>query len=248
VILLFNAKYFSFSTHKPYRVMEKKETTSEGTGRLQAFSDGIFAIAITLLVLDIHVPDVKGNQSLLNAVLHNWEPMLAFMIGFFTLLVCWINHHYMFEVICKSNGMLLLLNGFKLLVVSFTPFATALLSKYIGTPNQATAISIYGLNFFLMGTAMTGIWLYAIQHDLTNAPREELRAATELYVFASLLSGSIFILSFVNTIVSLVLFGLMFMIFVFPRNMIVTIEKRGLAPLNLKGILAGRIVRVNDQE
>ena len=109
--------------------MEKKETTSEGTGRLQAFSDGIFAIAITLLVLDIHVPDVTGNQSLLKAVLHNWEPMLAFMIGFFTLLVCWINHHYMFEVICKSNGMLLLLNGFKLLVVSFTPFATALLSN-----------------------------------------------------------------------------------------------------------------------
>ena len=227
--------------------MEKKETTSEGIGRVHAFSDAIFAIAITLLVLDIRVPEVSGNESLLKAVLHNWEPMLAFVIGFFTLLVCWINHHYMFEMISKSNGMLLLLNGFKLLVVSFTPFATALLSKYIGTPQQAT-ISIYGLNFFLMGTAMTGIWLYATQHELTIVPREELRTSTQFYIFASILSGSIFILSFINTVVCLILFGLMFMIYVFPRNMIVSIDKRKLAPVKLKSILAGRLLRIHDPE
>lgn len=223
---------------------EKKETTSEGTGRVQAFSDAIFAIAITLLILDIQVPEVTDQGSLLNAVLHNWEPILAFVIGFFTLLVCWINHHYMFEAIRKSNGMLLLLNGFKLLVVSFTPFATAILSKYIGTPNQQTAISIYGLNFFLMGTAMTGIWLYATQHDLAIAPPEELHAVTRYYIFASILSGSIFILSFINTIVCLVLFGLMFMIYVFPKNMIVSIEKRKSVQLSLKTILAGRFLRI----
>ena len=121
--------------------------------------------------------------------------------------------------------MLLLLNGFKLLMVSFTPFATAVLSKYIGTTHQQTAISIYGLNFFLMGSAMTGIWLYACQHDLTIASAAELRASTQLYVFASVLSGVIFILSFFSVIISLVLFGLMFMIFVFPRNVITGIEK-----------------------
>lgn len=223
---------------------EKEEITLEGAGRIKAFSDGVFAIAITLLVLDIHVPEVNGQKSLLNAILNNWEPMLAFVIGFFTLLVCWINHHYMFEVIRKSNGMLLLLNGFKLLIVSFTPFATALLSKYIGTPNQSTAISIYGLNFFLMGTAMTGIWLYANQHDLIVAPAGELKAATQFYVFASILSGSILILSFINTILCLVLFGLMFMIYVFPRNMILSIEKSKLIHLNLKSILADRILRI----
>lgn len=207
--------------------MEQKKiaATSEGTGRIQAFSDGVFAIAITLLVLDIHVPEVSGNESLLNALLTNWEPYLAFVIGFFTLLVCWINHHYMFEMICKSNGMLLLLNGFKLLVVSFTPFATALLSKYIGTAHQETAISVYGLNFFLMGTAMTGIWIYASHHDLTIASAKELRASSQLYVFASVLSGLIFILSFISIIVCLILFGLMFLIFVFPRNVIIGLEK-----------------------
>jgi uncharacterized membrane protein len=204
---------------------KKKATISEGTGRIEAFSDGVFAIAVTLLVLDIRVPEVTDKESLLGAVLSNWETYLAFVIGFFTLLVCWINHHYMFEMINKSTGMLLLLNGFKLLMVSFTPFATAVLSKYIGTTHQQTAISIYGLNFFLMGSAMTGIWLYACQHDLTIASAAELRASTQLYVFASVLSGVIFILSFFSVIISLVLFGLMFMIFVFPRNVITGIEK-----------------------
>ncbi len=204
---------------------KKKATISEGTDRIQAFSDGVFAIAVTLLVLDIHVPEVTDKESLLGAILSNWETYLAFVIGFFTLLVCWINHHYMFEMINKSTGMLLLLNGFKLLMVSFTPFATAVLSKYIGTTHQQTAISIYGLNFFLMGSAMTGIWLYACQHDLTIASAGELRASTQLYVFASVLSGVIFILSFFSVIISLVLFGLMFMIFVFPRNVITGIEK-----------------------
>lgn len=222
---------------------KNEKAISEGTGRIQAFSDGVFAIAITLLVLDIHVPEVTDNQSLLKALSTNWEPLLAFVIGFFTLLVCWINHHYMFEMICKSNGMILLLNGFKLLVVSFTPFATALLSKYIGTAHQETAISIYGLNFFLMGTAMTGIWLYASQHNLTIAPAEELKASTQLYVFASVLSGLIFIVSFFSVTVSLFLFGFMFMVFVFPRNVIIWLEKKNLASFNLKNVISGALIK-----
>jgi uncharacterized membrane protein len=216
---------------------------SEGTGRVQAFSDGVFAIAITLLVLDIHVPDVSDNQSLIKALSSNWQPLLAFVIGFFTLLVCWINHHYMFEMIDKSNGMLLLLNGFKMLIVSFTPFATALLSKYIGTAHQGTAISIYALNFFLMGTAMTGMWLYACQHSLTIAPAEELKASTQLYIFASVLSGLIFLLSFVTITFCLVLFGFMFMVFVFPRNVIMGLEKRKLAWPNWKNIFAATLLK-----
>ena len=225
--------------------MEQKneKSISEGTGRIQAFSDGVFAIAITLLVLDIHVPEVSDNESLLKALSTSWEPLLAFVIGFFTLLVCWINHHYMFEMICKSNGMLLLLNGFKLLIVSFTPFATALLSKYIGTAQQETAISIYGLNFFLMGTAMTGIWLYAAQHALTIAPAEELKTSTQLYVFASLLSGIIFIVSFFSVPVSLFLFGLMFIVFVFPRNMIAWLDKRKWSSFNLKEVISGALIK-----
>jgi uncharacterized membrane protein len=207
-------------------MLRKKENCSEGTARIQALSDGIFSIAMTLLVLDIHVPEIKGSESLWAAISSNWEPHLAFVIGFFTLLVCWINHHYMFDNISKNNGMLLLLNGFKLLVVSFTPFATALLSKYIGTPSQGTAISIYGFNFFMMGSAMTLLWLYASRNGLTkNETAPHLKTISRYYIFASVLSGSIFIISFFSVYLSLFLFGLMFLIFVFPKNMVLQLEK-----------------------
>lgn len=191
------------------------------TSRIEGFSDGVFAIAITLLILDIHVPAVKDKESLLTALLADWKSYIAFLVGFFTLLVCWINHHYMFELINKNNGMLLLLNGFKLLVVSFTPFATALLSKYIGTAQQPTAVTIYALNFFLMGLAMTGVWLYSHQHALLiSAPPSVLKASDQLYIFASVLSGSIFILSFLSIWICFGLFLLMFLIFVFPKSII----------------------------
>src|SRR3954454_9569510 len=113
-----------------------KETT-----RIEAFSDAVFAIAITLLILEIHVPVANDTETLLHSLLNEWTSFLALLIGFFTLLVCWINHHYMFSFIHKTNSVLLLLNGFKLLVVTTTPFATALLAKNIQTNWQASAIS-----------------------------------------------------------------------------------------------------------
>jgi len=205
---------------------ERGDSGPKETARVEAFSDGVFAIAITLLVLDIHVPEVKDNEALLPLLLRDWTTHLAFLIGFFTILVCWINHHYMFEHIRKCNGMLLLLNGFKLLVVSFTPFATAIISKYIGTPQQEMATNIYAFNFFLMGFAMTGIWYYAYRNGMTkHASPEFLTSVNTLYIFAPIISGTIFILSFINIWISIALFGVMFLIYVIPKKSAVRLEK-----------------------
>jgi len=206
---------------------KKTENSTKETSRIEAFSDGVFAIAITLLVLDIHVPSVKDNESLLPLLLADWTTYLAFLIGFFTLLVCWINHHYIFESICRCNGTLLLLNGFKLLVVSFTPFATAMLSKYIDTKQQQAAVNIYTFNFFLMGMAMFFIWYYASRKGLTKtASPEILKSVTRLYILAPVLSGTIFILSFFSISVCLILFVIMFLIFMIPENTRHRLEKR----------------------
>ena len=208
------------------REQEKNESGAKETARVEAFSDGVFAIAITLLVLDIHVPEVKNNESLLQLLLADWTTHLAFLIGFFTILVCWINHHYMFEHIRRCNGMLLLLNGFKLLVVSFTPFATAVISRYIGTIHQQTATNLYALNFFLMGLAMTGIWCYAYQNEMTKSGSPEfLKAVNQLYIFAPIISGVILILSFINIWICLTLFGIMFLIYVIPKKSAARLEK-----------------------
>jgi len=202
--------------------MDKKEFENEKeTSRIEAFSDAVFAIAITLLILEIHVPTANNKETLLHSLLHEWTSFLALLIGFFTLLVCWINHHYMFSMIHRSNSMLLLLNGFKLLVVTITPFATALLAKNIQTNWQAAAVSVYGFNFALMGYAMTGIWLYAKKQGFMKTGSERtLRAATRLYIFASLFSTLIWIMSYISLIGCLILFCLMFIIFVFPERIV----------------------------
>ncbi len=201
--------------------------SSPKISRVESFTDGVFSIAITLLVLDIHVPHIKEGEKLLPFLFADWATFLAFLIGFFTILVCWINHHYMFESIIRCDGGLLLCNGFKLLVVSFTPFATALLSKYIGTSQQQTAVNIYTFNFFLMGTAMYFIWYYAIRNGLTKTNDPALlKAVSRLYIFAPIISGTIFILSFFSITICLILFGIMFLIYVIPQNSARELQKK----------------------
>lgn len=191
------------------------------TSRLEAFSDGVFGFAITLLVLDAHVPVVSGEKKLFELLISDWTTYLAFLIGFFTILICWINHHFMFDYIYKSNSKLLLFNGFKLLVVTFTPFATAVLSKYINTPEQETAVSVYTFNFALMGLAMFAIWIYALRAGLMKAePAIPFSVINRYYFLAAAMSVSIFVLSFVSIWLCLGLSGLMFIIFLFPEQML----------------------------
>jgi uncharacterized membrane protein len=210
------------------------------TGRTEALSDGIFAIAMTLLVLEIRVPDVASSQSLVRAMLHDWPAYLAFLIGFFTLLVCWINHHYMFELIERHNGVLLLLNGCKLVVVSFTPFATAVLSTYIDTGLRQIAVTVYALNFFLMGLSMTSLWCYAARRGfVAEMPARVLGLTTRLYIFASILSGAILVVSFVSVWAALALFVVMFGVFVFPRDLVRTLVRQEQS--SVRAFLAGRV-------
>jgi uncharacterized membrane protein len=194
--------------------------TDKMTSRLEAFSDGVFGFAITLLVLDIHVPSVTtGSLSLFHLLTADWATYVAFLIGFFTILICWINHHFMFTYIYRGNSKLLLLNGFKLLVVTFTPFATAVLSKYINTDQQETAVNVYTFNFALMGLSMFGIWLYSFRVGLLKVEvQTTLKAITRYYLLAAALSFSIFALSFVNVWLCLGLSGVMFIIFLFPEQ------------------------------
>lgn len=204
-----------------------KYDSAKETSRVESFSDGVFAIAITLLILDIHVPEVKANESLLKSLAAEWASILAFLIGFFTLLICWINHHYMFQMIHRSNSMLLLINGFKLLVVTATPFATAVLSKHIQTDWKMDAVNIYCFNFALMGIAMTAIWTYAYRKGFARSSSAKvLSATTQLYIFAGIFSTAIWIVSFFSITACLVLSGIMFLIFLFPKQTIAWLVNR----------------------
>jgi uncharacterized membrane protein len=128
--------------------MVEKEST-----RLEAFSDGVFAIAITLLILEIHVPQlaIVSNHDLLASLGRLWPSFFVFVLSFFVVLLLWINHHELFRMVQGVDRALLFANGSLLLMVTFVPFPTAVLGRYIGTPAANVAVVLYCGTFFLMG-------------------------------------------------------------------------------------------------
>ena len=115
---------------------EEKET-----GRVEAFSDGVFAIAITLLILEIRPPeDATGAGDLLTKLTKDLLPSyLAYLTGFATIGVMWINHHRMFTHVRRVDQGLLFYNTLLLLVISFVPFPTAVIAKYLASDHAGTA-------------------------------------------------------------------------------------------------------------
>jgi uncharacterized membrane protein len=114
--------------------------------RIEAFSDGVFAIAITLLVLELKVPPVSSIHSisdLWNSLYRLWPSYFAFTLSFGILLVSWVNHHYLFNILDKSSRPFLYANGFLLFTITFMPFPTALLAQYISTDYAKPAIAFY---------------------------------------------------------------------------------------------------------
>jgi len=135
----------------------------EGTGRIQSFSDGVFAIAITLLVLNLKVPehlDVE-QQGLVHVLAMRWPSYLAFVTSFITILVIWVKHHWMFTLIRRSDHAFLYWNGLLLFFVTMLPFPTALLAEYLLHPEAKVAANLYTGTVFAISLAFYGLWAYA---------------------------------------------------------------------------------------
>ena len=121
---------------------------SKSLHRLEMFSDGVFAIAITLLILEIKVPPIDSIHSvndLVSALLHLWPSFFAFSYSFGGILVQWVIHHNTFNHLDKTSRAFLYTNGFLLLTIVFFPFPTALLAEYINTDYAMPAIVFYGI-------------------------------------------------------------------------------------------------------
>ena len=190
------------------------------TGRIEAFSDGVFSIAITLLVLDIHVPttqqaDVTG---LLSQLLNLWPNLLAFVASFFFILVMWINHHRLFTVIRRNDNNLLLLNGLLLFGVILVPFPTALVAEYIQHRDEAIAVMIYTGWFLMIAIFFNLLWRYAAHNNRLFTEKTDRQLATSitrqysfgipLYIGALLVAVFSPLLSIIISIVLAIFFAL----------------------------------------
>ncbi|HYM16167.1 MAG TPA: TMEM175 family protein [Dehalococcoidia bacterium] len=181
------------------------------TLRLEAFSDGVFAIAITLLVLEIGVPHVDASQSLDEALRHLWPSYFGYAVSFLTIGVMWINHHALFKDIDRQDHTLLVLNLLLLLGVAFLPFPTAVVAEYMReSEHRLTAALTWGCTLVVIASAFDALWLYAsvgrrlIDDHVSDA---RLRSRTRRYVPGPLMYLAAIALAFVSPWISLGLYG-----------------------------------------
>ena len=137
----------------------------DDTARIEALSDGVFAIAITLLIIEIGVPHVEAGQGLGEALRELWPSYVGFTLSFLTIGVMWINHHEMFKDIEHADQKLRVLNLLLLLCISFVPFPTAVLAEYLRDDEEALVATLaYGMTFAVTAVVFNLLWLYVATH------------------------------------------------------------------------------------
>jgi uncharacterized membrane protein len=176
------------------------------TARLEAFSDGVLAIAITLLVLDIPVP--SGHADLGSELRAGWPHYVAFVTAFLTIAVMWANHHDLFRIIDKTDRGLMLANAALLLSISFLPFPTGVLAEHMqdtGTNRQA-ALLTYGGTMFVIAIAYNVLWRYVKARDLLrdDLPTVAVDNISRAYNSALVVYGAALLLSFFTAWLSIV--------------------------------------------
>ena len=191
------------------------------TGRLEAFSDGVIAVAITLLILDIHVPAFDAHISLLQAILKDGAAYLGYVTSFLTIGLFWANHHYMFKYIKKTNHLLLLLNTFALMCLVFLPFATALLVEHFNDGYQSGTAVIYSASLLLTSIMYNLLWGYALRHPALledGLQADVLQKMTRRYLVSIPLYVLTLIISALNVEISLVLYILIALLYALPAG------------------------------
>jgi uncharacterized membrane protein len=192
-----------------------KETT-----RVEAFSDGVFAIAVTLLVLDLKAPG--GQGSLLEGLAAEWPTFVAYVISFAFILIMWINHHWMFQHIVRIDSTFMLLNGLLLLGITVVPFPTNLVAEYVLTADQKVAAAIYSGWFFLIAIFFNLMWRYAARDGrLLSAHDKDAGLAeviTRRYRWGPLSYFVAFALAFIWAPASLALNLLLAVYYAVPRE------------------------------
>ncbi|HEU5344507.1 MAG TPA: TMEM175 family protein [Ktedonobacterales bacterium] len=186
------------------------------TGRLEALSDGVFAIAMTLLILSIPIPTSDAlsahHESLRTAVLagRHWLPFVTYVMSFVTVLVMWINHHYLFQFLGRVDRVFVIANGMLLLLVVFVNYPTALVANFIGvnTSDGEFAAIAYNVTFVLVAICYNAMWLRISIHrrllaaDVDDA---EVSTFTRQYLLGGPLYLAALLLAFVNPGLSIAL-------------------------------------------
>lgn len=207
------------------RAVEGAPGLSE-TDRLETFSDGVFAIAITLLILEVKVPHAGTGGGLARALVALWPSYLGYVISFVTLGIMWANHHAMFTYIRRSDRYFLLIHVFFLMCISFLPFPTAVLAEHLPEPDsRRIAVAFYSATLVLIAIAYNAVWWYAVAGRRLLGPAADpvaVRTISRRYALGPLAYLVSFGLAFVNVWASLSVHGILAILYLLPE-----LEPRG---------------------
>jgi uncharacterized membrane protein len=190
--------------------------------RLEAFSDGVIAVAITLLALDLTVAGPTGHGSLTDQLSEKWPAFLAYVISFFTIGIIWVNHHALIRTIKTVNRTLLFLNLLLLLFVVLIPFATSTVADYLSENNEdaRVASALYGASFVGMSIGFSAIFEWTLHgHRVYQPlPPEQHWAARARFVSGGLVYVAATIIALFNAIAGFVIIGLVAVYYIFERT------------------------------
>jgi uncharacterized membrane protein len=176
--------------------------------RVEAFSDGVLAIAITLLTLELHVE--TGTMGLWASLLDAWPQFAAYLVSFMIVGIIWVNHHTVFRFVAVVDRPLLFLNLFALLFVTLVPFVTALFAEHIreGGTDSHVAAALYSANGFGIAISFNLLWRWIVRDDrLVHAhiDLEAAQASTRRYGLGLVVYPVAIALSFVSAPITLAL-------------------------------------------
>jgi len=178
----------------------------EGTSRLEAFSDGIFAIAATLLILEIGVDTSRRDVG--TQLLHLWPSYLAYVTSFLTIGIIWINHHHTVSLMGRVDRTFLFINVLLLMTISFLPFPTKLVGDYLQKPGEESAVLAYAATFVVMAAMHLLWWQYARRGRrliAEDVPESTLRGVDLAYGPGVPIYGIAFLVAFASPLASVLL-------------------------------------------
>jgi uncharacterized membrane protein len=187
--------------------------------RVEAFSDGVFAIAITLLVLDLRLPG--GSKTLTDQLLEDWPQYFAYVVSFLTIGIMWMNHHTILAHVTRVDRPLLVINLLLLMGVVAIPFPTSLVAEHLQHPGGVAATVTYGLVMIAVSLGFACLWIYVVTHAERlggQAQPEALRRSIPGFTGGLLVYvGGTLVAAFGAPLVALVIFGLLAVYYLFEH-------------------------------
>ena len=178
------------------------------TGRVEAFSDGVFAIAITLLILAVGI-DKAPHGNLGTYLVNLWPAYLAYAVRFVTIGIMWVNHHLLFQHFARVDRPMLLLNILLLMLIAFVPFPTRVAAEFARSDvDRRNAALLYGLTMTTTAILFFALWMYGSRRLLrADADPRVVSGITRSYLPGTPLYATATLLAFVSSVASLVMFA-----------------------------------------